>query len=272
MAKEDKTGTKTHEELAEEKAKAKDTQHGYDLDNLAPELQNILNTGFRKGAEKNEAEVKTLKEQLEKNQKMMETLEATANLSEQEKKTLKTSINEIKLQSKTKEQTQLEELNALKATSAKEIEDLKANRDFWKGTHLDNLIRTEITGAAVEAKAWRPNQVVRMLYDDAHVVEVIDETSKEVTGHKVEIRLPAEEDGKQIVKSYNATEGVAAFLKENPNLLISQVSSGAGVKGAQGFRTAKGIVTQEDFENPDKFMTEEGTKEMVEAYARGDVI
>ena len=266
------TGTKTPEELAAEKAKIEGQSGKVDTNNLSPELQEIFSAGFRGGAEKIEGEVKTLKEQLAKNQKQMETLQATASLSEKEKMSLEESIADIKKQTQTKEQTQAEELVALKSTSAKEIAELKADRDLWQGTHLHNLIETEISNAAVEAKAWRPKQVVKMLYEEASVVEVIDETTKQLRGHKVEIRLPVEEDGKQIIKSFNAKDGVAAFLKENPNLLKSQLSPGAGAQGAQGFRTAQGTVLQKDFENPDNFMDKEKSDAMIEAFARGEVI
>lgn len=275
MAKEtNQEGTKTPEELAAEQAKSNQAGQadGIDLENLTPELQNLLNAGFRKGAEKKEGEVTALKEQLAQTQTLMDTLKASQTLSEQEKEGLKTNMDEIRKQFQSKEQTLSEDFNTLKASSAKEIGELKENRDYWKGTFIDGMIRKELSEAAVEAKAWMPGQVVRMLYDDSHVVEDIDEATKQLKGYRVEIRLPVEEDGKQVVKGFNVTDGVSAFLKENPNLLTSQITPGAGVQGSQSFRTPQGIVTQADIENPDNYDTPEKIEKIFKAVNQGDII
>lgn len=246
---------------------------GLDLSNLSPEEQKLFDAAFAKGAQKVEGDRDALKEQLGKTQKLLETTKTNASLSEQEKASLQEQVESIKATLQTKEQTLTEQLNELRQTSQKAVTDLRAESESWERRHHRNLVDQALTKAAVENDAFNTEQVVRLLYEDCQVVEVKDEKTQQVEGHKVQMRLNVEEDGKFVTKTFDPMEGVRHYLANNPNLLKSAVTSGGMGTGAlRGVQTPAGLLTQAEIEDPNNYDTPEKAQAMMEKVADGQVV
>ena len=118
------------------------------------------------------------------------------------------------------------ELEALTQKQERERKELEAQLNNYKSTIRDLTVNTQITNAAAEFGAIKPEQVIQLIGSTFDVVDddgkmrvvALDKSGEPIRG----------EDGLLTVK-----EAVSTYLNDNPHLVKpSEISAGTGGKGS----------------------------------------
>lgn len=103
----------------------------------------------------------------------LETLKSSQHASQEEKDNLQASISQLESQLLTEKE--IAERDRKKLASEKEtaLESVTSERDMWRGRFESTLVQNSLTQAAVEHKAFSPEQITRMFSNEAKTVEIM---------------------------------------------------------------------------------------------------
>lgn len=190
----------------------------------------------------------------------LETQKVQGSTTQAEKEALEERIESLRNEFATKEEMakkdtdkRIKELEKSKSDAEK-----KATRN-WE--HYEKYrVQNDITQAAVQGKAFDPEQIVAILGPQTKVVEVTGEGGKPTGDYTTRVRLPGtNKEGQPITLDLSPPEAVK-FLAEKPekygNLFIS------GATGGLGSTTFSGKTG--DKPDPSKMSTEEYMKHRAE--------
>lgn len=170
---------------------------------------------------------------------VMADLEKFKNLStmtEKEKEDLQTKLKDIERATLTKAEIAARERKEAEAKHKSELEKTIKERDDWKNKFTDTIIENEIINAAASKKAYRPEQVVKYLRNDARLIEVTEDGQP--TG-RFETRVSfmgRDKDGKPMKMDLPAVEALSEMekLPDYANLFDSGLKGGLGKDNASG--------------------------------------
>lgn len=193
--------------------------------NLDPATQQYVNSLLaeerRKGQSKNQELIKQL-----------ETQKNRAGTSEAEQTRLQARIDELTSEYATKEELGKRNFEKQVKTLTGERDTARKDADNWKNLFQSTKISNALIGAATQAKAYNPEQVVTILASQTRLVEVTDEDGNVIPGQwqeRVKIKSK-DKEGKPVTLDLPATEAVKqmAELEEYANLFISGAAGGIG--------------------------------------------
>ena len=175
-----------------------------------------------------------------KQQKLVEELEAlktSANLTAEERTALETRIENLRQEYMTKEELTKREKDKLKKDMETSMQTLTTERDGWKNRYTDATIMRNITDAAAENKAYRPQQIVAILRSTTRLVEALDGEGKP-TGELIpKVTLSdVDKDGKSVTLDLSVKDAVKRMreMGEYANLFVGEGTGGVGGQNRSG--------------------------------------
>ncbi len=105
----------------------------------------------------------------------LQTLKTNTALTTDERDSLQTRIEDLKSQYLTKEERGKEDADKNKKAYDAALSDMTKSRDSWEIKHADLSIRTEITKAAADNKAWSVEQITAILAPKTKLTEQLDD-------------------------------------------------------------------------------------------------
>ena len=165
-------------------------------------------------------------------QRELENQIKSGKLTDEQVKQAQTRIEELQREFKTKEELAQSELDKLAKKSKAEIESLTVARDAWESRFRNNLIAVELTQAAVLHGAWKPDQVVKLIRDQARIVEGVDAEGKPNGEFAVKVKVTGKRNGQPIELDLAPAEAIK-MMKELPdeygNLFKNPATGGIGL-------------------------------------------
>lgn len=167
----------------------------------------------------------------------LEALKENKNLTERQQAELQTRIEEMQTSMLSKEEQAKREQEKIKKESENKINDLTKDRDGWQNRYVTSEIRRSIMDAATEAKAFSPEQLVRLLQHDTKMTQILDEAGKPTDEWIPKVKIVDTKDGKPVTLELTVPDAIK-LMKDQPNkygnLFESGVSGGLGVSSGAG--------------------------------------
>jgi hypothetical protein len=170
----------------------------------------------------------------EKTKKALEELDlvkSKATLTDQERKDMEGRIESLSNELLTKEELAKKE----KETIAKKLETEKqqaiTERDSWQRRFVDSNISTALTQAAVEGKAYNPEQIIALLKPQTRMVEELGEDGKPTGNLIPKVKLSdMGKDGKQVTLELHPKDAVKRLRESEAfvNLFNDDSNGGLG--------------------------------------------
>lgn len=168
-------------------------------------------------------------------QKALEELDAIktkAQLSETERVELNERIDTMKNQLLTKEELAKKDKDKLLANHTDELKLVTIERDSWKSRYTESTIIRNITDEAVANKAFVPEQVVNMLWNDTNLIPVLDSDDKPTGELQARVKFPdVDKEGKPCILDLTIAEAVKRMteIEKYYNLFKGEGTGGMGL-------------------------------------------
>lgn len=169
-----------------------------------------------------------------------EALLSEKTTTEAERQNLRTKLEELNSTLMTREQQAAFEAAKLKEEAKTAEERLQKERDAWRSRYTNTVITSSIVNAAVESKAYQPQQLVALLSKDAQLVEKIDDTGKPTGDYEVKISWKdVDKDGRSVTMTLDPSATVKAMKQktEFANLFLAE-GGGTGFVPTRGTQNA----------------------------------
>lgn len=154
-----------------------------------------------------------------------EALLSEKTTTESERANLRSKLEELNSTLMTREQAAAFEAAKLKEEAKTLEERLVKERDSWKTRYTETMLNSAIINAAVEAKAYQPQQLVALLKPKAQLVEKIDDTGRPTGDYEVKVSWnDVEKDGKPVSMVLDPIATVKAMKQkvEYANLFLAE--------------------------------------------------
>jgi hypothetical protein len=169
----------------------------------------------------------------EKTKKALEELDlvkSKATLTDQERKDMESRIESLSNELLTKEELAKKE----KETIAKKLETEKQQaiqeRDGWQRRFIDSNISTALTQAAVEGKAYNPEQIIALLKPNTRMVEELGEDGKPTGNLIPKVKLTdMGKDGKQVTLELHPKDAVKRLRESDAFINLFNDDSNGGL-------------------------------------------
>ena len=195
----------------------------FDLNNLTPEQQKLLDIGFAKGASKADASVTQLKEletKYSEASRKLASVEETAKLTKEDRDKYLQQVREYEEKNLTTDQRWEKRLSEERASMETIAGAAKKEAETWRNKHNELIIQSALVNVATELDAIVPNQVVALLRPAIELQLEDGDTENPRYLPKVKSKDP--KTGAAVLLDLG--EGVKQFLDQNPNLVRSNVT------------------------------------------------
>lgn len=174
----------------------------------------------------------------EKNSELAEQLRTTiegGRLTAEEKAAAESRIEQLTAEYSTKEELTKSEIDKLQKKYDSDTKHHKDKATYWERLFDDSIITTELTQAAVEFKAFSPEQIVTILRDKCRKVETVGEDNKPTGKFTTKVKFTGMREGKPVELDLSPSE-VLKMMSEMPAKYGNLFQSGAvsGLGGANG--------------------------------------
>jgi hypothetical protein len=177
---------------------------------------------------------KILAEDRRKHQEKLDSLKKDAEKlqgTKAEKEALQQKISEMEKNFLTKEQLAAQEQEKAKKKYETELSEAKQAADQWKNVFIKNVAEVSIAQAAVENKAFNPQQLQLLLGNQVQVRQKTDAEGRPTMEFETILAVTdKDKDGKPVVLELPVAEGVKK-MRENPqfaNLFLVDGTPGTG--------------------------------------------
>ena len=140
-------------------------------DTIPPELQEKVNAIIA-------AEKRKFQAEAQKAVQEVKNLQTKVAMTTEERTELESRLENIQKTLQTKEEQARDKTVKLERQYQTQIAELTKERDSWKTKHIDAQITQSIIQAAVEHKAFNPEQMIAILRPQVQLVEDFDDTGK----------------------------------------------------------------------------------------------
>lgn len=149
--------------------------------------------------------------------KQLEELKEQTNLTAQQKEELESRINTLQEQYMTKEEIAKKEAAKQAKLFDEQQKKTQQELDSWRTRYSEATIKRSIMDAAVEGKAWNPEQIVAILSTNSYLGQVVGDDGKP-TGELTPIVKfqDISSDGKPVTLELNPQQ-VIKRMKELPD-------------------------------------------------------
>ncbi len=177
-------------------------------------------------------EKRKAQKQVEATVAQLEQVKQSKTLSDKERGELQARIEEINNSLLTKEQLAAKERERLQGEHKKTTEQLATERDAWKSKYTDSTITRAILDEALEAEAYKPQQIVTLLKGNTRLVEVLDAESNPTGEFQAKVKMSdTDKDGKPQTLDLTVAEALKLMkgkAEDYGNLFKSGVAGGLG--------------------------------------------
>lgn len=205
---------------------------------------------------------RTLTKQNESLVTQLETLKNESTRSTESRDELQLQIDNLQEQYMSKDELAKKANDKAGKEHQKLVEGLTQDRDTWQGMYANATIERSLLDAASEGEdgAIRPSQVVAMLRQNTHLVEVTDEAGQK-TGTYVPVVTfsDIDDEGKATVSKLSPIDTIKRMkeqVKLYGNLFKGTATGGVGSTGGAGGTGSEGGMTpklQELMDDPVKY-------------------
>lgn len=160
----------------------------------------------------------------------VELLKSKSSLTEQERKEMEGRIETLSNELLTKEELSKKEKETI--TKKLEVEKQTAiqERDTWQKRFVDSNISTALTQAAVEGKAYNPEQIIALLKPQTRMVEELSEDGKPTGNLIPKVKLnDIGKDGKQVVLELSPKEAVKRLRESEASVNLFNDDGNGGL-------------------------------------------
>lgn len=184
----------------------------------------------------------------------VQELQKTATMTDEMRSALNKRVAEISNELKSTEQRAKEEIETLKQENERIAREKAEEVTRWQQTHTNYRIQNELLLAAEAHDARKPEQLVKLLREDAEMVPVIGEDGKPTGDYEVQVTVRGTNDkGEEYIVKRKPFDAVA-LLREMPENWGNQFNA----KGHDGIdlmtnqsviasRTNTGLVTDKGY-------------------------
>lgn len=179
---------------------------------------------------------KTLTKENETLVTSLEGLQETVRLSDDERTNLSETIETLRKQTLSQDEIAKRELSKKQTefqTTAKRLEE---ERDSWKNRYTGAKIGRSLVDAAVQHKAFDPEQITGILGNKTRLIDAVDDDGKPTGKDEVIVDFDTvDSDGKPVTLTLSPAETVKA-MKETPrfaNLFVTKGSPGLGLQASE---------------------------------------
>jgi hypothetical protein len=161
----------------------------------------------------------------------LKALRTRVKLTDDERKDLDTRLEAMQNEYLTKEELRKREIDKQAKKHEEELNKLRKESEQWKGLYTETSIQTAIAGAAMQHKAYNPNQVLAILRPSTLLEEAVDGEGNP-TGQlvpKVDFK-DKDKDGKPITLKLSIDDAVKrmADMDDFANLFAGDGADGLG--------------------------------------------
>ncbi len=196
-------------------------------------------------------EKRKAQKQIETSVSQLEALKKSKSLSDKERTDLQARIEEMNNSLLTKDQLAAKERERLQNEHKKTAETLSAERDSWRQRFTEQTITRSILDEAVNAEAYKPQQVVALLKGDTRLVEVLDGEGNPTGEYHAKVKMvDADKDGKPQTLDLTVQEALKLMKSradDYGNLFKSGVSGGLGGTTKSGKQADPSTMTPEQY-------------------------
>ena len=166
-----------------------------------------------------------------------ELLANNSSLTAQERKTLEDNLQTVQGQLRTKEQQTAIEKKELEERLSGKITEAEKKATEWENRYRSETMTRSLQDAAVNADAFRAEQIVTILKPMTKQIDEVDPTTNKATGRlKTMIEFPDVDDNGEPTMTTRTPEEAVKRMKELPhiygNLFKTNVVSGIGSNSA----------------------------------------
>jgi hypothetical protein len=152
-------------------------------------------------------------------------------LTREERDAMNARVTELQRQYQTKEELAAAAAAKTQKELQASLENTTREREIWQKRYESNVISTELTKAAVQHKAYNPDQILAILSGSTKLVEVLDEDGKP-TGQLVpKVTLQdVDKNKKPVTLELDPVQAIERLKarEEFQNLFLAEGSSGFG--------------------------------------------
>ncbi|KKL95025.1 hypothetical protein LCGC14_1858720, partial [marine sediment metagenome] len=148
----------------------------------------------------------------QKNQELvtqLQTLRDEATLTTQQKDELEVQIEELSTQFMGKEELSKRDAGKAAKDHAKAVEKITSESAKWQGLYVSSTTQRALLDAAIVGEAIAPAQIVAMLGQNTHIVEVLDDTGQGSGKYKPLVKFnDIDDEGNANVVDLSPTDAV----------------------------------------------------------------
>jgi len=231
--------------MAEDKIKLPEELRPDNWKDLTPDQQKLYDEAYGKGAQTRDQKVTELQQQLKNTLGQLTNEGTKTKLTTEELEKAKTRLRELEEQGMSVEEKHQRALLTLKEQHNVALGSAKKEAERWKGLHNSETIRRALSDAAIKNDAYRPEQVVTLLFDTIQIEEITEE------GKPPQFKLTMPGKGKDgVAVPVSVEDGVKTYLTENPNLVRGMVVPGQGGNFQSGSLGDGSTITREQLADP----------------------
>jgi len=165
------------------------------------------------------------------------TLKDQANLTAQDKTELEERIEKLQVQNMSKEEIAKREASKAAKSHQLELGSLTKERDAWQKRYTKARVATELTTAALEAKATVPEQIVQLLGPNTYLSPVLGDDNKPTGDFETLVKFSdVSEEGKAVVLDltpFATLKRMQELTERFSNLFINPGTGGMGGNSGQ---------------------------------------
>jgi hypothetical protein len=172
----------------------------------------------------------------------LKAIQAKLDLSNQERGELDERVEQLNATLLSKEELSKREQAKIENDYKKQIDDKTKEATKWRNLFTESTIVRAITDAAVEYKAFAPEQIVALLRPKSQLVDVLNADSKPTGELTPKIKFDDVDDkGKPVTLDLTVTEAVKRMSELDRYLNLFKVDGEGGV-GAVTRKSASGKI------------------------------
>jgi hypothetical protein len=161
----------------------------------------------------------------------------SGNLTEQQVKEAQEQIERLQAEYQTKDVQQTTEIKRLNEKYESDRKKWEKDAGTWQDRFTTMLTNNELMGAAVQYKAYNPQQVVALLQPLSRKVEKLGPDGKPTGEFEIKVKFMGQKDGKPVQLDLSPADTVK-LMTEMPeqygNLFISAATGGLGSGNGSG--------------------------------------
>jgi len=181
---------------------------------------------------------RNLTQQNEKLAGELKTLTSQANLSSQAQAELEERVEKLLEQSMSKEEIANRKIAKAEKTQKDAVDTISKDRDNWQQRYTQARVNSELTSAAVGAKATVPDQIVQLLGPMTYLSETLGDDGKPTGAFDTMIKFADVDKEGQPVTLELAPDAALKRMQELPerfgNLFINPGAGGMGGNSGSG--------------------------------------